>query len=66
MKKYQIQWIQGKLTQRGYIKRNECLRIGISRLAAYIPKLRVMGYTIKKGEPYITRTEDDFIYRLNV
>lgn len=57
--KTQIERVKGRLNQRGYITRNECLSNYITRLSAII-------YTLEK-QGMIFKTEQkggDYIYRL--
>lgn len=45
----QLQWVKDRLKANGYITRNECLRVYISRLGALIATLKEEGYEFDAG-----------------
>lgn len=59
----QEEWVRDNLLKRGFITRNECLRIYISRLAARIDTLKKDGMNIE-GETLKTQHGKDYVYYL--
>lgn len=59
----QEEWVRDNLLKRGFITRNECLRIYVSRLAARIDTLRKDGMKIE-GETLKTQYGKDYVYYL--
>lgn len=60
-KQTQLERVINKLNRDGFITRNECLRVYISRLGALINKLKVAGWEFEEGE---YTDNGDYIYRV--
>jgi len=60
MKKTQRQRVESRLLECGYITRNECLRVFISRLSGIIQLLEEEGWEFDTSN----QSKQDYIYRV--
>lgn len=59
----QLQYVKDKLREQGYITRNQCLKLYITRLASRIDDLKSEGWVLK-GETLKTEFGSDYRYTL--
>ncbi|MDV3750611.1 hypothetical protein CMU19_04290 [Elizabethkingia anophelis] len=65
MNNTQLLKVKDLLEERGRVTRNECLKMGISRLSSIIHKLRGAGMIISASRLSKSKNNYDYIYKLH-